>query len=183
MNKTKNVVRRAFPPDNRRIDTETDALQEILKFSFDDETSSRILQVTQRNTEACYVLFVSVIQLLLWQYHGMEDVLLGVYRGDSPSILQACVEMQPEQRFKDYLYAVRDVMRMPKRMPPDVEESIGVCVAFDDLHAANSQSPLDAWMIRLRVEENRFEAAVQYPGDLYFQNTIWLICHQIQALL
>ena len=38
-------------------------------------------------------------------------------------------------------------------------------------------------MIRLRVEENRFEAAVQYPGDLYFQNTIWLICHQIQALL
>ncbi|MBC8544813.1 non-ribosomal peptide synthetase [Bianquea renquensis] len=183
MNKTKNVVRRAFPPDNRRIDTETDALQEILKFSFDDETSSRILQVTQRNTEACYVLFVSVIQLLLWQYHGMEDVLLGVYRGDSPSILQACVEMQPEQRFKDYLYAVRDVMRMPKRMPPDVEESIGVCVAFDDLHAANSQIPLDAWMIRLRVEENRFEAAVQYPGDLYFQNTIWLICHQIQALL
>ena len=48
MNKTKNVVRRAFPPDNRRIDRETDALQEILKFSFDDETSSRILQVTQR---------------------------------------------------------------------------------------------------------------------------------------
>ena len=91
--------------------------------------------------------------------------------------------MRPEQRFKDYLYAVRDVMRMPKRMSPDVEESIGVCVAFDDLHAANAQIPLDAWMIRLRVEENRFEAAVQYPGDLYFQNTIWLICHQIQALL
>ncbi len=40
MNKPQNVVRRAFPPDNRRTDTETDALQEILKFSFDDEISS-----------------------------------------------------------------------------------------------------------------------------------------------
>lgn len=183
MNEPQNAVRRAFPPDNRRADTEMNAPQAILKFSFDDETSSRILQVTQRNTEACYVLFVSVTQLLLWQYHGMEDVLLGVYRADGPSVLQASVEMRPEQRFKEYLYAVRDAMRVPKRMPPDMEESLGVCVAFDGLHATDVQFPPDAWMVRLYVEENRFEAAVLYPGDLYSQDTIWLTCHQIQALL
>jgi microcystin synthetase protein McyA len=183
MNEPQNALRRAFPPDNRRSDTEMNALRAILQFSFDDKTSSRILQVTQRNMEAGYVLIVSVIQLLLWQYHGMEEVVLGVYRADSPSVLRAGVEMRPEQKFKEYLYAVRDAMRVPKKMPPDMAESIGVCVAFDGLHATDVQYPPDAWMIRLHVEENRFQAAVLYPGDLYLQDTIWLTCHQIQALL